>query len=93
MKSRSPQRNFSERRICWLGSDHARETLSEREAAIIEPRFGLNGSTAKTLQQVSELIGLTRERVRQLEIEAIAKLRRTFNSHLAPVSSQVPSAS
>jgi RNA polymerase primary sigma factor len=49
------------------------ETLPERKAAIIEPRFGLNGSTAKTLQQVSELIGLTRERVRQLEIEAIAK--------------------
>lgn len=50
------------------------ETLPEREAAIIEPRFGLNGSTANTLQQVSKLIGLTRERVRQLEIEAIAKI-------------------
>jgi DNA-directed RNA polymerase sigma subunit (sigma70/sigma32) len=39
----------------------------------------------QTLEQVSELIGATRERARQLEVAALAKLRRAFNKHLRPV--------
>jgi RNA polymerase primary sigma factor len=62
--------------------ERALEALPQREATIIAHRFGLNGTTAKTLQQVSELIGLTRERVRQLETAAIEKLRRAFKKHL-----------
>lgn len=53
-------------------------SLHKREATIIEHRFGLHGLAAKTLEQVSELIGVTRERVGQLETAALAKLRRAF---------------
>ena len=53
-------------------------SLNKREATIIEHRFGLHGLAAKTLEQVAELIGVTRERVGQLEVAALAKLRRAF---------------
>ena len=58
-------------------------SLNKREATIIEHRFGLHGLAAKTLEQVSELIGVTRERVGQLEVAALAKLRRALK-HLRP---------
>ena len=58
-------------------------SLNKREATIIEHRFGLHGLAAKTLEQVSELIGVTRERVGQLEVAALAKLRRALK-HLGP---------
>lgn len=58
-------------------------SLDKREATIIEHRFGLHGAAAKTLEQVSELIGVTRERVGQLEVAALAKLRRALK-HLRP---------
>jgi RNA polymerase primary sigma factor len=59
-------------------------SLNKREATIIEHRFGLHGLAAKTLEQVSELIGVTRERVGQLEGAALAKLRRIILKHLSP---------
>ncbi len=49
--------------------------LDEREKAIIEHRFGLNGEEPKTLTEVGELLGISRERVRQLEQRALKKLR------------------
>jgi RNA polymerase primary sigma factor len=55
-------------------------SLNEREATIIEHRFGLHGLAMKTLEQVSELVGVTRERAGQLEVAALAKLRRAFNN-------------
>ena len=56
--------------------DHLLETLNEREITIISHRFGLNGTSAKPLWQVGELIGVTHERVRRLELTALAKMRR-----------------
>lgn len=67
-------------------------SLSNREATIIEHRFGLNGLAAKTLEQVSQLIGVTRERVGQLEIAALAKLRRAFNKQFGGVELEVLAA-
>jgi RNA polymerase nonessential primary-like sigma factor len=52
------------------------ERLSAREAEIVARRFGLYGYEASTLDQVGEEIGLTRERVRQIQIEALSRLRR-----------------
>ncbi|WP_457640742.1 sigma-70 family RNA polymerase sigma factor [Persephonella sp.] len=49
--------------------------LDDRERAIIEHRFGLNGKEPKTLTEVGELLGISRERVRQLEQRALKKLR------------------
>jgi RNA polymerase primary sigma factor len=65
------------------------KSLNTREATIIAERFGLNGTTAKPLEQVAEIIGVTRERVRQLEITALSKLRRAFKKHLGPLESEV----
>jgi len=49
--------------------------LDERERKIIEERFGLNGKEPKTLNEVGEKLGISRERVRQLEQRALKKLR------------------
>lgn len=51
------------------------DTLPPREALILTLRYGLHTGTPCTLQQVAERIGLTRERVRQLEKQALAELR------------------
>ena len=52
------------------------ERLSDRESEIIARRFGLFGYESSTLDEVGEEIGLTRERVRQIQIEALMRLRR-----------------
>jgi RNA polymerase primary sigma factor len=69
--------------------DQVLKSLNEREATIIAERFGLNGTTAKPLEQVAQIIGVTRERVRQVELIALAKLRRAFKHHLGPLESEV----
>jgi RNA polymerase primary sigma factor len=51
------------------------ETLPPREATIIRLRFGLDDGHQYTLQEIADRIGLTRERVRQLEKHALAELR------------------
>jgi RNA polymerase primary sigma factor len=50
-------------------------TLSEREAEILRLRFGLDGKTEKTLAEIGESFHLTRERIRQIETQALRKLR------------------
>jgi len=50
-------------------------TLSEREQQIIIMRFGLDGEEPKTLVEVSQHFDLTRERIRQIEMKTIEKLR------------------
>ena len=49
--------------------------LSAKQRAVIERRFGLRGREAGTLEEVGADVGLTRERVRQIQIEALARLR------------------
>jgi len=65
------------------------KTLNHRETTIIAQRFGLNGAPARPLEQVAEVIGVTRERVRQLEVAALSKLRRALRKHLDPIDSGV----
>jgi RNA polymerase primary sigma factor len=64
-------------------------TLNKREATIIAQRFGLNGATAKPLEQVAGMIGVTRERVRKLETAALAKLGRAFSNQAGLLESEV----
>jgi RNA polymerase sigma factor (sigma-70 family) len=54
-------------------------TLAPSERNVIELRFGLNGADPKTLDSIGKVLGITRERVRQIESIALAKLR-TFVS-------------
>jgi RNA polymerase primary sigma factor len=55
-------------------------TLSEREAGIVRLRFGLTGGQPYTLDQVGQVYGVTRERIRQIESKAMAKLRHPSRS-------------
>jgi RNA polymerase primary sigma factor len=50
-------------------------TLSEREARILSMRFGLGNTEERTLEEIGEAVSLTRERVRQIEVKALRKLR------------------
>ncbi|TMH42977.1 MAG: RNA polymerase sigma factor RpoS [Betaproteobacteria bacterium] len=50
--------------------------LNDKQRAVIERRFGLNGGELLTLQQLASRLMLTRERVRQIQLEALAQLRR-----------------
>ena len=50
-------------------------TLTEREQKILIFRFGLRGEDKKTYSEISEDFNLTRERIRQIEIKTIGKLR------------------
>ncbi len=56
--------------------DEVLDKLSDREAGIIRLRFGLSGRRPQTLEEVGGHFGLTRERIRQIEIEALRKLRQ-----------------
>lgn len=51
------------------------QTLTFREAEILKRRFGLDGNPGMTLEEVGELFGVTRERIRQLQNAALKKLR------------------
>jgi RNA polymerase primary sigma factor len=53
---------------------HLLETLDEREATVLRLRFGLDNQEPKTLKEIGECLDLTRERVRQIEREALGKL-------------------
>ena len=52
------------------------KTLDQREATILRYRFGLDGGSEKTLEEVGQKFGVTRERVRQIQNIALNKLRR-----------------
>lgn len=53
--------------------------LADRERRVLELRFGLADGTAHTLEETGSAVGVTRERARQIEAEALAKLRRDKN--------------
>jgi RNA polymerase nonessential primary-like sigma factor len=50
--------------------------LSDKQREVVERRFGLHGYTVSTLEQVGQEIGVTRERVRQIQMDALKKLKR-----------------
>lgn len=55
------------------------DVLDDRERKIINSRFGLDGRKTKTLEEVGEKFGVTRERIRQLQNIALRKLRRALH--------------
>jgi len=57
----------------WVGQ------LSERQRQVIERRYGLNGFDACTLEELATDLGLTRERVRQIQLDALKNLRKRLS--------------
>ena len=58
--------------------------LNDREKAILAMRFGLNDGVAKTLEEIGKVFGVTRERIRQIEGEALKKLRSKMEERDRP---------
>lgn len=54
--------------------------LNDKQRIVVERRFGLNGQERATLEQVGNEIGVTRERVRQIQIDALRRLRKILES-------------
>ncbi|MBM3399672.1 MAG: RNA polymerase sigma factor RpoD/SigA [Bacteroidetes bacterium] len=57
-------------------------TLSDKERDVLKYYFGLNGNPAHTLEDISEKVGLTRERVRQIKEKALRRLRKSSKSKI-----------
>jgi len=55
--------------------------LTEKQREVVTRRFGLRGHESSTLEEVGREIGLTRERVRQIQVEALKRLRDIFEQH------------
>ena len=55
--------------------DHWLYALNDKQRAVVERRFGLHGYKRETLEEIGDEIGVTRERVRQIQIDALKKMR------------------
>lgn len=74
--SESVQRNDLARCIeQWVAA------LNARQREVVERRFGLHGNDCQTLQEIGDAMGLTRERVRQIQVDALARLRIVLESN------------
>jgi len=74
MDAANPEANFEQAEIeahiaRWVAE------LPERQRRVVEARYGLNGGEIATLEVLAEELGITRERVRQLQMEALVRLR------------------
>ncbi len=57
------------------------DQLTDKQRGVIERRFGLNGYDISTLEEVADAHGITRERVRQIQMEALQSLRKILRRH------------
>ena len=65
---------MTERRLQKEALDRALESLPERDRRVLELRYGLRGEEPHTLEHIGRRLGITRERVRQIEIESLSRL-------------------
>jgi len=71
----SPYENLEEKTVTGMLQEMV-QTLDSREETILRYRFGLDGGSEKTLEEVGEKFGVTRERIRQIQNIALRKLRK-----------------
>ncbi len=74
-RSPDPETLLQSRKVAWLVS-HWVEQLPEKQRHVLVRRYGLGEREVGTLEDVAADLGLTRERVRQIQIEALSQLRR-----------------
>ncbi len=60
--------------------DEVLKTLTDREQRVLRLRFGLDDGRARTLEEVGQKFGVTRERIRQIEAKTLRKLRHPSRS-------------
>jgi RNA polymerase primary sigma factor len=65
------------------------DVLNDREKKIISQRFGFDGGARKTIEEVGAALGVTRERIRQLQNIALSKLRHALNQREDPIGLSV----
>ena len=70
----------------------ALSSLSDRERDVLELRFGIRNSHGRTLQEIADHLGVSRERVRQIEKRALERLRRT-RGFAEPTGAAIPASS
>jgi RNA polymerase nonessential primary-like sigma factor len=68
----------------WSKVEQCFSQLKGRERQVVERRFGLNGYNPSTLEEVSKMLGVTRERVRQIQIDAMKHLREMLGNFSLP---------
>lgn len=68
------------------------EAIDEREARILRLRFGLDGAEPLTLKQISDEVGISRERVRQIVDEALTKLNAQINAQVGGEAARTAAA-
>ncbi|MEE4376943.1 MAG: RNA polymerase sigma factor RpoS [Candidatus Competibacteraceae bacterium] len=68
------EEDLNENLELWLNQ------LNDKQRVVVERRFGLNGQERATLEQVGNEIGVTRERVRQIQIDALRRLRKILEN-------------
>lgn len=72
-ENRVARHEIEDRMGGWVGE------LSDRQRQVVERRYGLNGHDAATLETIAAEMGVTRERVRQIQMEALQALRRRLS--------------
>jgi len=73
-KSHTPENEYAEQAAGEL-LGHWLDLLPKQQRIVVEHRFGLHGQGRRTLEEVGELLGVTRERVRQVQLAALTRLR------------------
>lgn len=76
MPSKEVENNLLEKDLA-----SALQALTPKEARVLSLRYGLENGRGLTLEKTGQMVGLTRERVRQIEIQALSKLRHTNEFH------------
>ena len=73
-QNRDPESEYADQAAGKL-LGHWLELLPQQQRLVVEHRFGLHGNGRRTLEEVGQLLGVTRERVRQVQLAALTRLR------------------
>ncbi|MCP4044776.1 MAG: RNA polymerase sigma factor RpoS, partial [Gammaproteobacteria bacterium] len=73
-QSHTPENEYAEKAASEL-LIHWLDLLPKQQRIVVEHRFGLHGKGRRTLEEVGQLLGVTRERVRQVQLAALVRLR------------------